>query len=120
MAVPGAPGSPVSAGCNALLRDGAALIETADDVLAALGWETPMAADSANTPDRDPNAQRPDETDRVARRLLAAVDSVPLQLEALIQFVGLPAAEVERSLLSLQLKGLVQATAQGYIRASST
>ena len=117
MAVPGAPGSPVSAGCNALLRDGAALIETADDIFAALGWETPASSN-----------QRPDQatdqisalgaTDPTARQLLAAIDSVPLTLEALIQFSGLEVHEAERGLLSLQLEGLVQATAQGYIRAS--
>jgi len=110
MAVPGAPGSPVSAGCNALLREGAALIETADDVFAALGWEKPglLNADSDGATG----------VDSVELQLLAAMDSVPLSLEALIQFVGLPGADVEHGLLSLQLKGLVQATAQGYIRAS--
>jgi len=121
MAVPGAPGSAVSAGCNALLRDGAALIETAEDVFAALSWEGAWEraredAGEKTSENVTENASSPPDT--VARRLLAAVDSVPLQLEALIQFVGLPAAEVEQGLLALQLEGLVQATAQGYIRAS--
>ncbi len=113
MAVPGVPGAPVSAGCNALLREGAALIEGADDVFAALGWERNLprqqqTAGAAVNPGLEAGALR----------LLAAIDSVPITLEVLNQFVGLPAREIEQHLLSLQLLGLVQATAQGYIRAS--
>ncbi len=119
MAVPGAPGAAVSAGCNALLRDGAALIETAEDVFAALGWETP-AVPVPSAKSAAASLDQPHREDAVELQLLAAIDAVPLQLEALLQFVGLPADEVERGLLGLQLKGLVQATAQGYIRASPT
>ena len=119
MAVPGAPGSAVSAGCNELLRTGAALIETAKDVFVALGWEKAWEQSGVSTATSErANPDQPEPEDAVARQLLAAIDSVPLQLEALIQFVGLPGDEVERGLLALQLKGLVQATAQGYIRAS--
>jgi len=47
MAVPGAPGTPGSEGCNALLRDGAALIESVVDISTALGWDLSLA-DSLN------------------------------------------------------------------------
>jgi len=40
MAVPGSVLSGRNKGGHALLRDGAALVETAEDVLAALGWDT--------------------------------------------------------------------------------
>ena len=116
MAVPGAPGSPVSAGCNALLREGAAVIESSDDVFDALGWERPATSvNSFGNGTQGANSSLP--ADSGAERLLAAIDSVPVSLEVLTQFVGLPAGEIERCLLGLELRGLVLATAQGYIRA---
>jgi predicted Rossmann fold nucleotide-binding protein DprA/Smf involved in DNA uptake len=50
--------------------------------------------------------------------VLNSLDAVPVSVEELTQFIGLPAGELERALLSLQLRGLVQITPQGYIRAA--
>jgi DNA processing protein len=53
LAVPGFPGAEASAGCNALLRAGAALCETADDVEAEVSdapWTRPAPAASAPAP----------------------------------------------------------------------
>jgi len=122
MAVPAAPGARVGVGCNALLREGAALIETGEDVFTALGWTLPEA------PAADGTAANPASTSASAtaaranlageaQRVLAALDSVPLSVEALTQFIGLPGEEIANALLELELRGLVQATAHGYIRA---
>ncbi len=48
LAVPGAVVSGCHRGCHALIKDGAGLVETADDVLAAVGW--PGAAPSRPGP----------------------------------------------------------------------
>jgi DNA processing protein len=48
MAVPGHPSQPAAEGANALLRDGAALVRGAGDVLAELGLAAP--AGEAETP----------------------------------------------------------------------
>ena len=114
MAVPGAPGSPVSAGCNALLREGAALIETADDVYAALDWELPAKGRSLDVDSKDGEVV----ADPSCSSVLSALDAIPVSVEELIQFTGCSALEVQRALLMLELGGLVEATAQGYIRAS--
>lgn len=117
MAVPGVPGTAVAAGCNQLLRDGAALIESAEDVFAALGWAgnlvTPQSASQQrlqSSADSDPDSDR--------ARVLAAIDSLPVSLDALTQFVGLPPGQLQSAVLQLELEGLVRATARGYIRAS--
>lgn len=64
MAVPGSPLDPRHRGTNQLLRDGATLIETADDVRAALG---PIAAASPSAkprPTRDARASAPSRRQR--------------------------------------------------------
>ncbi len=119
MAVPGNPGTAVAAGCNALLRDGAALVETAADVFAALGWAQPSASSASSASSAALDAAQgavtaaPDDT-----RVLAALDGLPVSAEALAQFVGLSPARLQRAILQLELAGLVRATARGYIRVS--
>jgi DNA processing protein len=46
-AVPGHPSQPTSAGCNQLIRDGAALVRGAADVAQELGLSVPVAPDAA-------------------------------------------------------------------------
>lgn len=43
-AIPGSIHSPLSKGCHSLIRDGAKLVETAQDVLEELRWESSPAA----------------------------------------------------------------------------
>ena len=50
MAVPGSIHNPLSHGCHHLIRDGATLIETVDDILQALGMVSP----GQDTSDQDP------------------------------------------------------------------
>lgn len=109
MAVPGAPGSPVVAGCNQLLRDGAALIESAQDVFTVCGWTWPDTP-----PHSDPVA--PQATGPTMQRVLDAIDSVPLTFDELLQHLGLTATELEAALVQLELLGRAQRTPHGYIR----
>ena len=118
MAVPGAPGSPVVAGCNQLLRDGAALIESAQDVYAVCGWAWPTgtadagAAASAVEGKLAKRAANQHHTQRV----LGALDSLPLSFDELQQHLGLAAAPLAAALVHLELLGQAQRTPHGYIR----
>ncbi|MDO4636347.1 MAG: DNA-processing protein DprA [Lautropia sp.] len=47
MAIPGSIHNPMSHGCHHLIRDGAALVETVDDILQALNMAAPAAACAA-------------------------------------------------------------------------
>jgi DNA processing protein len=94
-AIPGSIHSPQARGCHALLRQGAKLVETAQDVLEELHPTALAAASpaSAETADSDP--------------LLAALGFDPVTLDALAARTGLGAAELSARLLGLELDGQI-------------
>ena len=106
-AVPGSPLDPRSAGPNDLLRQGAVLVETAEDVVAALeGMARPARPppETAAEPDEEP----PEEVDDNARGIV--VDSLghtPLTVDELVRECQLSAASVQTVLLELELAGRV-------------
>lgn len=110
MAVPGHPLDPRCRGTNALLKDGAALIETAEDVLAALS--------SAPTRVRPPDPPRLfDEIEAspaLESRLAQLLSPTPVHLNDLAQQAGAPIAAVAAALTELELAGAAQTLAGGY------
>jgi DNA processing protein len=108
LAVPGPAGEALSAGCHDLLRKGACLVESVQDVLAALNLgvvkQTRLALDSAEPAgqDFDLNLLEP-----VERRIIDALGRDDCHVDALAQKTDLPSAAVSALLLQLELKGLV-------------
>lgn len=95
-AIPGSIHSPQSRGCHALLKQGAKLVESADDVLEEFPAKaTPKTAASPATSDSSP-ATDP---------LLEALGFDPVSLDALIARTGWPAPELNAKLLELELIG---------------
>jgi len=97
-AIPGSIHSPLAKGCHALIKAGAKLVETADDVLA----ELPGLRESG----RAPAEQAPAAPSRV-EPLLAEMGFDPIDVDTLCRRVGLRAEEVSGALLRLELEGLV-------------
>ena len=130
-AIPGSIHAPDSRGCHRLLRQGAVLVESIDDVLAELGSLARALGDdiaarlhaagalAAPTPGaraaRDPGSAPPPPRDEV--RLLRALGHDPLSVDEIVTRSGLTAATVSSMLTLLELDGVVAAQAGArYVR----
>jgi DNA processing protein len=102
-AIPGSIHSPQSRGCHALIRQGAKLVETAQDIVEELGVLT-VAAETADGGPREgaEPAFRPDDP---ADAVMRALGHDPVTLDAMISRCGWPAAELSAKLLELELDG---------------
>ncbi|MEO6928487.1 MAG: DNA-processing protein DprA [Casimicrobiaceae bacterium] len=105
MAVPGSIHSPLSKGCHKLIREGAKLVETAQDVLAELRLEPPLRA-AATVP-------APRVVDAAHAPLLDAMGAAPIDLERLVQRTGLAAQAIAAQLTALELDGHIAAMPGG-------
>ena len=115
MAVPGSVFSPLSVGCHQLIRDGAALVQNARDVLAVLGTHLEVLDDPLAAPDRLGPAA-PAGRDPILGHLS---DVLPFEPGVLSRRLRLPLAEVVARLSGLELEGLVERTPAGYVRLTS-
>ncbi len=98
-AIPGSIHSPFSKGCHRLIKDGAKLVETAQDVLEELGLAP------AGAPGRSKTGQGAPDAD--AARVLAALGHDPAGVDALAERTGLEASAVAVALVELELAGQV-------------
>jgi DNA processing protein len=99
-AIPGSIHSPLSHGCHQLIRQGAKLVESAQDILEELRWERSSASPKAADP--VPLAQA-DEQEQV----LAAMGHAPCALDTLSERSGLTPAALLAMLLPMELAGRV-------------
>jgi len=107
-AVPGSPLDPRARGANNLIRQGATLTESADDVLAVLEetLRTPLKEPRGHAM-RHPVARPPSdaELDAGRRRIAAVLSPTPIGIDELIRQCELTPAVVLTILLELELAG---------------
>ena len=107
MAVPGSPLDPRAQGCNLLIREGATLIQTVDDVLEAVG---PIDVRMVREPVR-PYTTAPapmDASDGERRSLIDLLGPTPVAVDVLVRQSGQAASTVQLLLLELELAGRVE------------
>jgi len=117
-ALPGSIHNPLARGCHRLIRDGAHLIETAQEVIEALtpaaqalGADLRARLDPGTPPPMGSPATR--EKDPDYARLLSTLGETPLSLDELSERTGLKPAELSSMLLLLELEGAVAPAVNG-------
>jgi DNA processing protein len=118
MAVPGSPLDPRAQGCNLLIREGAILVQNAEDVLEAI---RPLRLGPLREPREefgtgvtvDENAE---ESDR--RAVVDLLGPTPVAIDEIIRQSTRPAAIVQTVLLELELAGRIERHAGGKVSGS--
>jgi len=113
-AVPGSIRNPQARGCHRLIRQGARLVETAEELLediaalvgelagelrARLDQDSPDPHSHGGTPGTGPSADSP------AGRLLEAIAYDPVSVDGLIERTGMSTREISALLIELELAG---------------
>ncbi|MDJ0826075.1 MAG: DNA-processing protein DprA [Rhodobacter sp.] len=120
LAVPGHPFDARAAGCNMLLRDGAQLVRSVEDVIEAVS----MPAEQAEAPaDNPPVAAVPDDhgdrglqkTSKLHSEILSRLGPSPVAEDQLIRDLKRPANAVASELVALELDGKIARQAGGLL-----
>ncbi len=106
LAVPGSPLDSRCLGSNNLLRQGAVLVESAEDVMRALAPSIARPPAAAAEPEAPLAFAEPDEAARSA--LLERLSPSPTSIDDLVRDTELPPALVATALLELELAGRVE------------
>ncbi|HEV3343590.1 MAG TPA: DNA-processing protein DprA [Pirellulales bacterium] len=111
-AVPGPVDSRTSRGCHQLIRDGAKLVETADDVLEELG---PLMAPAPR--DDGSLVHHPAELllNDAEQRILGAVGTSATAIDQVIADCGLPTPQVLAALSVLEMRRLIKRISGNYV-----
>ena len=110
-AVPGSPLDPRCHGSNNLIRQGAALTESAEDVLRALSGRriSPASAMALAEPDLAPLAPPAEaDSDKARTLLIEHLSPSPTAVDELVRQTDLPPALVASALLELELAGRIE------------
>jgi DNA processing protein len=113
MAVPGSPLDPRAQGCNALIREGATLVQSAADVLEQI---RPIDPRMLRSPGSSYVGEPPEDANDADRRaVIDLLGPVPVPVDELIRQVGLSPAIVQTVLLELELGGRLERQAGGRV-----
>jgi len=109
-AIPGSIHNPMARGCHQLIRQGAKLVESANDILEELHFSS--AKDNVypikTSPDIHENSKDPHKTlDPDHQKLLKCLAYEPASVDELVGSSGFKAAEIASMLLILELEGII-------------
>jgi DNA processing protein len=117
-AVPGSPLDPRAKGTNRLLREGAALVEGADDVLEVLG---PLLSRTFREPWQDLSFRHQSDdhdvetSEKLRGTVVELLSATPVLLDEIIRQSGAPASDVLCVVMELELAGRIHREAGGRI-----
>lgn len=114
-AIPGSIHNPLARGCHYLIKQGAKLVETAEDIVE----EFRPFLEFASVPSPNISQCKTSEMTEKQRQILAKIGFEATGVDTIIARSGLTAAEVSSILLSLELESYVQTVPGGYTRSTS-
>ena len=118
-AIPGSIHSPLARGCHALIRQGAALVESVEDVLVELPPLRPRAAAAGDPPRASAHSAAALLTERIelpdTDPILAALGHEPVLPDTLAEHLSLPAGELGARLVLLELAGRLERLPDGRV-----
>lgn len=105
-AVPGSPLDPRASGSNSLIKQGAALVENADDIIAALNGPLGRSLAEPESFGFNPASGPTPEPDADARkRVTSALSPTPMTVDDVLRRTGLSVPVIRMVLLELDLAG---------------
>jgi len=110
-AIPGSIHSPLAKGCHQLIKQGAKLVESAQDILEELGHGAAVAA---------PTHGRAAPRDATPSRILHAAGFDPVDPDTLAMRCDIDIAVLQAQLLTLELEGAIEMLPGGMIRRLTT
>jgi DNA processing protein len=112
LALPGPVTSRASRGCNQLIRDGAKLVQTVDDILEELG---PMRSPVKTEAGREVRNASELTLNEVEQQVLSAIDETSTLVDQVIAKSGLPAQRVIAVISVLEMRRLVRRLSGQYV-----
>ena len=117
-AIPGSIHSPLSKGCHQLIRQGAKLVESAQDILEEIHIQSTPLKEKFSTPHVAVNtAANSVNASALTNQLLHAAGHDPVSVDELAARTTMTMAEVQASLLELELEGRIERLASGMYQA---
>lgn len=117
MAAPGSPLDPRARGSNALIKQGATLIENAEDVIAALGDVAPPLRPLSAGP-LFADVETPAAPPGLPKKILGLLSPTPVHVNDLARLLDAPAGAVAAALTELELMGQAASLPGGYAASS--
>jgi DNA processing protein len=112
MAVPGSPLDPRAQGCNQLIREGAILVQNAEDVLETINPFKLRPLRQKKLDYRSPETDQ-EASEQERRAILDLLSPTPVPVDEIVRQSGLAPAVVQTVLLELELGGRLERHAGG-------
>ena len=110
-AMPGSINNPMARGCHQLIREGAVLTETLDDMVSQLGGFLALKSEELT---EKPKPALPQ--DDIARTVLNAMGYEPVDVDQLQQVVAMNISELTIALVNLEIDGFIENLGGAYQR----
>ncbi|MGD9109209.1 MAG: DNA-processing protein DprA [Gammaproteobacteria bacterium] len=118
-AIPGSIHNPLSRGCHKLIREGAKLVEKAQDILEELELSTKIIGSEKIEQQKMEVDNKQELLDEDQEKLLSSIGFETTAVDTLISRTGFTSREISSMLLMLELAGHVKQVPGGYVVTSA-